>query len=356
VEKKSMTAHALSPEADSAPHAHPLTLFGFDALVAGAARPRPGAAIFHDAHDDAADDLAYADLYGRVAASVAQLRECGLARGDRVILCAPPGAQGFVLLTAALAEGLEPVLAPLPLPLSRAAIARATKSLSVTALFAPAQFSGLDFEPALLDLAAQTPSVRLIGTLGGALDGGVDFSGPALSARQGPRLRISDEWAVDAIPRIGALGPSGEISYATQGALIGAAIDLVRMTRMSRETPILSLCAPSSPAALVGGPLAALIGGAPLHSLAPFSAASFIGALDRLGAVRLVAPAAVLSDLARAGLLTNGALVGVVANGDVVAAIPEAACPVMSLREETGTVVLSPVHAGSPIGARVAAE
>ena len=46
-----MTAHALSPEAESAPHAHPLTLFGFDALVAGAARPRPGAAIFHDAHD-----------------------------------------------------------------------------------------------------------------------------------------------------------------------------------------------------------------------------------------------------------------------------------------------------------------
>lgn len=352
-----MTAYALSSEPDADARAHPLTLFGFDALVAGAARPRPGVAIFHDVHDGVTDDLTYADLYGRVAASAAQLRECGLSRGDRAILCAPPGAQGFVTLTAALAEGLEPVLAPMPLPLSRAAILRAAKRLSAAAIFTPAQFGGVDFEPALLDLAAQTPSIRLIGALDGALDGAVDFSSQALAARQGPRLRISDEWAVDEIPRVGALSPSGEISFAAQGALIGAAIDLVRATRMSRETPILSLCAPSSRAALVGGPLAALIGGAPLHSLAPFSAKKFVGMLDRLGAVRLVAPAAVLSDLARAGLLTNGALVGVVAIGDVVAAIPEAACPVMSLREENGAVVLSPVsHAGPHIGARVAAE
>jgi hypothetical protein len=85
-----MTAHALSPDADSdAPRAHPLTLFGFDALVAGAARPRPGAAIFHDAHDGAAEDLTYADLYSRVAAGAAQLRECGLSRGDRIVFCAP---------------------------------------------------------------------------------------------------------------------------------------------------------------------------------------------------------------------------------------------------------------------------
>jgi hypothetical protein len=351
-----MTAHALSSDVDSA-RAHPLTLFGFDALVAGAARPRPGEAIFHEAHDGAGRHLTYADIYCRLAAGVAQLRACGLSRGDKVILCVPPGAQGFVLLTAALSEGLEPVLAPLPLPLSRAAIARAAKHLSAAALLAPAQFCGVDFEDPLLDIAAQTPSIRLIGTLGGALDGAVDFSAAALSMRPSPRLRISDKWAADDIPRIGALGPSGDLRFASQGALIGAAIELVRATRLNRETPILTLCAPSSPAALVGGPLAALIGGAPLHSLAPFSASAFLTALDALGPIRLVAPAAVLSDLSRAGLLTDGALVGVVAIGDVVAAIPEAACPVLSLREEDGSVALCAVsHAGAHIGARVAAE
>lgn len=351
-----MTAQAALSQPESATEPHPLTLFGFDALVAGAARPRPGANAFHDAQTETTDVLTYADLYGGVAAGLAQLRELGLSRGEKIMVCAPPGASGFALLTAALAEGLDPVLAPLPLPLSCAAIARAAKNLSVSALFAPAQFCGVDFEAALLDLATQTPSIRQIGTLDGALDGAVDFSLRALTARPAPRLRISDDWGADDTPRIGALGPSGEIRYVTQGALIAATLDLLRATRLTRATPILSLCAPSSFEALVGGPLAALIGGAPLYSLAPFSSERFLAMLDSLRAARLVAPAAVLSDLARAGLLTNGALVGVVAIGEVVAAIPEAACPVVSLRLTGGTVALRVESHAAPVGARVAAE
>ncbi|MGJ0509554.1 MAG: AMP-binding protein [Methylocystis sp.] len=352
-----MTARAALIGQEAPADFHPLTLFGFDALVAGAARHRPGALIFRDAQAEAVDELTYADLYSRVGACVAQLRELGLSRGETILVCAPPGAQGFALLTAALAEGLEPVLAPMPLPLARGAIARAAKDLSVSAVFAPARFCGLDFEAALLDLAAQAPSIRLMGTLGGQLDGAVDFSGAALSSRRDARLRLTDEWSVDDFPRIGALGPSGEVRPARQGELIGAALDLVRRMRLTRDTPILSLCAPSGPAALVGGPLAALLGGAPLHSLAPFSSARFLATLDALGAARLVAPAAVLSDLAHAGLLTNGALVGVVAIGDVVAAIPEAACPVLSLRDDGGSVIVEAAsHAAAHIGARVAAE
>lgn len=351
-----MNAHAALSPPDRGADPHPLTLFGLDALVAGAARPRPGANAFHDAQDEETEVFTYADLCQSVAAGVAQLHELGLARGERALVCVPPGASGFLLLVAALAAGLEPALAPLPLPLSRAALARTAKKLSASALFAPAQFCGVDFEAELLDLAAQTPSIRLIGTLGGALDGAVDFSARALSARPAARLRISDEWAADDTPRIHALKPSGDPGAVTQGALIAATLDLLRLTRLTRATPIVTLCAPSSPEALVGGPLAALIGGAPLHSLAPFSSTRFLATLDALGPCRLVAPAAVLSDLARAGLLTNGALAGVVAIGDVVAAIPEAACPVVSLRLAGGTVALRVESHAAHVGARVAAE
>lgn len=354
-----MTARAARLEEQDAARAraHPLTLFGFDALVAGAARPRPAGLAFRDDHDGAADAVTYADLYQRVSACLARLRELGLARGEKILICCPSGAQGFVVLTAALAAGLDPLLAPLPLPLSRPAIARAARHLAVAAIFAPARFCGLDFEVTLLEFAAQAPSVRVIGTLGGALDGAADFSAAALSAPRSPRQRLSDDWGADESARIGALNEVGDARFVSQGALIAAALDLARATRPGGESPILSLCAPSSPAALVAGPLAALLTGAPLHSLAPFSARRFLSTLDSLGPARLVAPASVLPDLARAGLLTNGALIGVAAiNGAALPGDLEAACPILSLRERAGTVTIDASHAAAHSAPRAAAE
>ncbi|WP_457798865.1 AMP-dependent synthetase [Methylocystis sp. S23] len=345
-----MTARAaLCDDGDAArARAHPLTLFGFDALVAGAARPRPGALAFRDVHDGSSEEVAYADLYQRVGVCLSRLRTFEFARGERVLICCPPGAQSFVLLTAALAAGLDPVLAPLPLPYSRDAIAGAAKALRVSALFGPGQFCGLDFEAPLLEIAADAPSIRLIGTLHGAVDGAVDFSPATLAARLSPRIRLDDDWGADARRRIGALDDMGRVDFISQGALLGAALDLVRATRAAGETPILSLCAPSSLSALAAGPLAALLAGRPLHFLAPFKAARFLGTLDALGPTRLVAPASILADLGRAGLLANGALVAVAAlcNGAGLAWTDvESACPIIELRAAGGAVSLRASHA-----------
>lgn len=351
-----MTARAaLSENEDAAlARAHPLTQFGFDALVAGAAKPRPSARAFRDDCAGAIDDLSYADLYQRVGACLTRLRGFGFAPGEKILVCCPPGTQGFVLLAAALAAGLDPVLAPLPLPYRRPAILRAAKALGVAGVFAPAQFCGLDFEPPLLELAAQTPSIRLIGALDGALDGAADFSPAMLDAPVSPRARLSDEWGADQRARIGALDDGGDVDFASQGALLGAALDLVRATRAAGDAPILSLCAPSSLAALVAGPLAALLAGAPLHFLAPFKAARFLETLDALGPARLVAPASVLADLGRAGLLGNGALVSVAAlrNGAPLPKIDaEVACSILELGVRGGAVeiagaALAPPHGG----------
>jgi hypothetical protein len=348
VEKKSMTARAAFSEDDDAAlaRAHPLTLFGFDALVSGAARPRPGARAFHDDHDGAPDEVSYADLYQRVGAALARLRAYEFARGEGALICCPPGAQSFVALTAALAAGLDPVLAPLPTPHARDAVANAAKALNVSALFGPAQFCGLDFGASLLEIAADAPSIRLIGALHGALDGAEDFS-PAALAAQRARMRVDDDWGADERRRIGALDESGQVEFASQGALLGAALDLVRATRAAGGAPFLSLCAPSSLSALVAGPLAALLAGCPLHFIAPFKAARFVEMLDAVGPARLVAPSAILADLGRAGLLNNGALVSVAAlcSGAEAPRMDIApACPIIELRVAGGAVSLRQTH------------
>lgn len=94
--------------------------------------------------------------------------------------------------------------------------------------------------------------------------------------------------------------------------------------------------------ALVAGPLAALISGAPLHFLAPFEAARFLATLDALGRARLVAPSMLLPDLANAGLLTGDALLSVAALTH--SAAPRfsgfADCPIIELRAACGVVSL----------------
>jgi hypothetical protein len=334
-----MTPRAAPVEADEAARAraHPLTLFGFDALVAGAARPRPRGRSFWDDQGGALDDVAYADLYERVGAALATLRDQGLAPGARIIVCAPPGPQGFVVATAALAAGLEPILAPLPYPQAAPMIARAIQETRAGALVGPAQFCGDDFTERLRGFYAEAPALRRLCILSGTLPGAVDLSGRAPPAR---RERLRDDRNPDTGARVGALDAGGRLDFATPGALLGAALDLVRATRAAHEAPLLSLCPPASLAALVAGPLTALLLGAPLYSFAPFSAARFRDMLAALGPTRLVAPASALPGLERAGLLADGSLAAVVvlaAETWPVAPVA-AACPVVALRAMNGEI------------------
>lgn len=117
----------------------------------------------------------------------------------------------------------------------------------------------------------------------------------------------------------------------------------MRLIRNDGDAPILSLCAPSSLPALVAGPLAALIVGAPLHYLAPFESARFLATIDALGPTRLVAPAMLLPDLAKAGLLTGGSLLSVTALRHAAAPAFDgpAECAVVELSMRNGRLALS---------------
>jgi hypothetical protein len=340
-----MSGAAASPQAEEAAlaRAHPLTLFGFDALVAGAARPRPAGLAFADRHEGAQHDVTYADLYQRVGACLSVLRGWGLARGEKVLICCAPGAQSFVALTAALAAGLDPALAPLPLPFNQEAIVAAAKSLGAVTLLAPAQFCGLDFTAAITGIAGEAPTIRRVGALYGKADSAEDLSPAALQGAF-ELQRLSDDWGDGERGQIGALDESGVMRFLSQGALLGAALDLVRATRACGEAPILSLSAPNSLCGLVAGPLAALIAGAPLHFLAPFKGDRFLETLAALGPARLVAPAKILADLGRAGLLANGAVVSVAAlrDGGRLAPLDVATtCPVIDLFVDGGSIRLS---------------
>ncbi len=335
-------AHALDPVLTPA---HQLTQFCFDALVAGAARPRPGKLALADHHDGARAEISFADLYQNVGAFLARLQNFDLSAGEKILICAAPGAQTFVALTACLAARLEPVLAPLPLPTTLHALARAAREYSVSALFAPASFCDLDFEEPLLSLAAQTPSIRCIGALAGALDGAADFTRDMLEAPLSPRARLSEEWTTEERQaRVGALDEVGGVHFLSQGALLGAALDLVRATRSAGAAPFLSLAAPSTFAALAAGPLAALMTAAPLHYLAPFVASRFVEALDALGPARLVTPAILLPDLARAGVLSSGAVLSVtaLASGEAPTPrlTPQPVFPIVELRAAQGVLSL----------------
>jgi len=301
-----------APDAGALARAHPLTMFGLDALVAGATRLRPERLALRDVCGADRRELSFAELDRAIGAFLARLRGFEFARGERVLLCCAPASEAIIALTALVAAGLEPVLAPLRTPQS--VLARAASAVAAAAILAPTRFDRLDLEATLLGVAAQTPSIRLLGTLGPeTIDGAVDFSLEALLGSSLARARLNDGWTSGARAMIGAIDEAGAPAFVSQGALLGHGLDLVRKTRRGGSPPVVSLVAPASFGGLIAGPLAALLAGAPTCFLAPFSAAEFLALLDEIGPARLVAPTAILPDLARAGLLDNGALVSVVA-------------------------------------------
>ncbi|WP_312030559.1 AMP-dependent synthetase [Methylosinus sp. H3A] len=287
--------------------AHPLTMFGLDALIAGAARLRPARIAAGDASTGA--ELDHAELDRRVAAFRADLRGFDFQPGERILLFAAPSSATLVTLIGIISAGLEPVAAPLGLSIG--ALAAGARAVSAAALVAPASVGGQSLEELVFGVASQAPSVRLIGSLGpGTIDGAVDF---------GPRSRNENDspTATRAAPSkkvlIGALDQYGAPQFHEQAGLISASLGLIAKAHVNGSAPLLSLVSPGSIGGLVAGPLASLLSGAALHFLSPFDGAAFLAALDALGPVRLVAPRAVMADLDAAGLLTSGAVLACIA-------------------------------------------
>ncbi|WP_400769707.1 AMP-dependent synthetase [Methylosinus sporium] len=286
--------------------AHPLTMFGLDALIAGAARLRPMRLAAADASTGAAID--HAELDRRVAAFRADLRSFDFLPGERIILFAAPSSATLIALIGIISAGLEPVAAPLGL--SVGALAAGARAVAAAALIAPASIGGESLEELVFGVAAQAPSIRLIGSLDGTIDGAVDFGPRSRSENDSP---ASTRSAPGKKVLIGALDQYGAPHFLEQAGLVSSGLGLIAKAHVNGSAPLLSLVSPGTIGGLVAGPLAALLSGAALHFLAPFDAADFLATLDALGPLRLVAPRAAMADLDAAGLLTSGALLACIA-------------------------------------------
>ncbi len=322
--------------------AHPLTMFGVDALVSACARLRPDTTALHDHGESGDEEVRFTELDAAARVFAARLREFGLTAGARIILCCPPRGYSLIAITAIVAAGFEPVLAPLQA--SHAALIKAASAVDAEALIAPASFAQLDFEDKLLTVAANAPSIRFLGSLTpNPFDGAADFSLSALSG--GSKPPTPENWGLGDRLSIGVADKQGATVFLSQSALQGHSLDLVRKTRRGGAAPIVSLVSPGSFGGLIAGPLAALLSGAELHFLAPFKAAVFLRLLDSIGPVRLVAPAAILPDLRRSGLLDNGAVLSCSAIGElgetkIAHALP-VSCPIITISTKGAAVTIS---------------
>lgn len=304
-----MTSNVAANEADVLARAHPLTLFGFDALVSGAARLRPNRIAVRDIGADEGD-IDHAELDRKIDRFRSHLRQFDMQPGERVALACTPSAETLVALMGVIAAGLEPVLAPAGM--SCEALAAGARAAAAAALIAPASIGGESLEELLFGVAAQTPSIRLIATLGpGMIDGAADMSSAALALAEAPPAQ--DRTLQAKKVTIGTLNHDGGLRFLEQGALLANGLGLVAKARVSGAAPLISLVSPGSTAGLVAGPLASLLSGAPLHFVAPFEASAFLAHLDAIGPARLVAPRSILPHLDAAGLLTDGALLSCIA-------------------------------------------
>jgi acyl-CoA synthetase (AMP-forming)/AMP-acid ligase II len=301
VEETAMTAQPAPPFSASPAPRDLFAAYSFDTLISGAARLRPQGLALVDRNHSVPFDL----LAGQAAALARLLAECGLKPGERLLLIGGAETTLVIAIVAALRGGFEPALAPLDLePDEFAAYAQA---INAAALAGPSHY-GMAISPEMyFAVAAATPSIRFVATLGPEeIDGAVDLTTAAT-------LRYAAERSESALER-GRPAPAAARLitfdrarkapvFHEQSTLMAASLDFVARASIGRETPIFSTLPPTTFAGLVAGPLAALLSGATLHLEGPFDARSLVKRIDGLENVHLVVPAAVAKDFLEAGLL-----------------------------------------------------
>lgn len=279
------------------PDGSPPAVPGLDALLLASLQDCPDAVLVRD-DAQALSGRAFAALVARAAA---QLRQCGLKPGERVLLAMSFDAACLVALVAALRAGLEPALVPCGgRPAEMAAQARGAGAV---ALIGPTRCGAWDLGEAYLSTAALCDAIRLVATLGpGIVDGAVDFSAAGLASAPGTEAAFGGEGAT-----VLTFAPGMAVPVAhRQTALFTAALALVDQAEITPSRPLLSTLLPATLAGLVAGPFAAFIGAASLALHGPFETAAFLRALDAEPDAHLVAPAAMAPALEKAGILASG--------------------------------------------------
>ena len=314
--------------------------------IAAAAAVRPTLPLLTDRHGT----LDAATLDAQVTQLAGALTALGLRSGERVLLTG--GAETAVVraLAGALRAGLDVALFPMHLPLKM--LATYVRDVGAAALIGPTSYGGLHLGETWLAAAADTPSLRLVATIGpDEADGAVDLSPAGLSAAGFTGAAVAIKGAR---PRIitADRGPAGARAVTHhQATLMMAGLDLVARAGIARQTPLLSTLAPVSVAGLVAGPIAALLAGATLVLDGPFETQAFLARFETLARSHLVVPAAMGADVARAGLGPQLATLLLVsrAAGLGTLGLPahvDAGCPVLDLYAVGESALVAEMRSG----------
>ncbi len=271
----------------------PFDNFDLDALVSGAARLRPERLALTDATNTT---LTFASLDQQTSALAGALKDLGLQPGQRVLISAAATTRSVVALFASLRAGLDVVMAPLHLTTEELQIL--THETQPSALLAEARHGDLCPVDALFVAAAATPSVKLVGSLWGHVEGAADLDPALLDQR--PRLPSAGRTTM---PRLITRASDNTARSHEQRLLISAALDLVSRARIGMRQPVLTTLSPTSLAGLVAGPVATLLAGAPLILHAPFDSDIFLQAISDNAPLHLMMPLAMETVLFEAGCL-----------------------------------------------------
>jgi hypothetical protein len=332
-------------EADALARKHPIAAFSLDALTSGAAKLRPQRVALAEAGPgDPTQSLTYSGFDAQVAAVAQHLQLLGLAPGERILILTGPRSACVVTTLAALAAGLEPLL--VRIGFDGPQLAGIAALAGCAAIAGPTSYGEFNLEETLLEAAARSETIRIVATLGpGEVDGALDFA-PERLPRDTEKPLLT---TADVRPRIGTLSPRKEPIFHEQSALLAAALDLVGKAEIAAGSRLLSTLAPASFASLVAGPVASLLSGAPLTLFGPFEAANFVAILDGGGPNHCIVPAAILPDMAQAGLLHGDVFASVVAVGrDEFPVTSEADCRLIEVRAlEEGSLTIRRARAES---------
>ena len=158
-----------------------LASFDLDTLVSGAVRLRADRVAITDSTTGDALPLSFAEFDRRVSALAGFWLDLGLKPGERILVAGGAAATSVIALIAALRAGLDVAVAPLHL--SGEEMLDFACATDAVALAADAAYGELAPAEELLSVAAQTPRVRLVCSLGGGrVDGAVDADPEKLAA------------------------------------------------------------------------------------------------------------------------------------------------------------------------------
>jgi acyl-coenzyme A synthetase/AMP-(fatty) acid ligase len=244
----------------------------------------------------------------------ARFRDAGVGQG-RILILGAAEPKALALIVGALRAGLNVVLAPPAL--DAAAIAAAARRSHAKALAGPTEFANLALGERLFEAAAMVDEIILVALYGEGAAGALTLDAP-LEAEEAPEALPVEPELLTTLARDAA----ADYAPLSQGHAAEVARALLARAGLRPGQAIASMISLGSPAGLVGGAFAPLIGGAHVVWQAPFAALRFVEALDALAPAHLIAPAGAVEALGAAGLLTPQRLASLTLVADEATKIP----------------------------------